>query len=186
MNRFKVSDTPIDGLKVVERLRRTDERGFLTRLFDPEELAAAGWQGPAAQINHTLTVKSGAVRGMHFQRPPYAETKLVSCVRGRVLDVAVDLRTGSPTFLRWHAVELSEQNNLALLIPRGFAHGYQTLSADCELIYVHSAPYVADSEGALNAFDPRLAIRWPLPVTDVSDRDRGHPALRDEFKGIEV
>jgi dTDP-4-dehydrorhamnose 3,5-epimerase len=186
MSRFKIIDAPISGLKLIERMRRSDERGFLQRLFCAEELAAAGWQQPVAQINHTLTARSGAVRGMHFQYPPHAEQKLVSCLRGRVWDVAVDLRAGSPTFLRWHAAELSAENSLAMLIPAGFAHGFQTLVDDCELLYVHSAPYVAASEGAVNAFDPRLSIQWPRAVTDMSDRDRNHPVLRAEFQGIEL
>lgn len=184
MTRFLVSDTPIAGLKVVERTRRSDERGFLARMFCAEELAAAGWTRGIAQINHTLTRRRGVIRGMHFQRPPHAEAKLVMCLRGSVWDVAVDLRAGSPTFLRWHAAVLSADNGRALLIPEGCAHGFQALSDDAELLYLHSAAYSPDSEGGVNALDPRLAIQWPEPVADRSQRDRDHEMLASDFQGI--
>jgi len=184
MSRFRIVDTTLPDLKVVIRERRDDERGFLSRLFCAGDLAAAGWRGGIAQINHTLTRQPGTVRGLHFQRPPDAEAKLVSCLRGRVWDVAVDLRAGSPTLLRWHAEELSPDNGRALLIPEGFAHGFQVLAPDSELLYLHSAPYSPASEGALNAVDPRLAIAWPLAVGDRSARDQAHPLLTDDFQGI--
>lgn len=184
MKRLAVTDLPLSGLKRVERQHLGDARGFLSRLFCADELAEAGWNGPVAQINQTLTRRCGAVRGMHFQYPPHAETKLVSCLGGAVFDVAVDLRKGSPTFLRWHAQELSAENRLALLIPAGFAHGFQALSDDCELLYVHSAPYVAVAEGGLSPRDPQLAIAWPLAITDMSERDAGHPAVGPDFKGV--
>ena len=117
MNRFTAIDLPLSGLKRVERQNLGDARGFLSRLFCADELAAAGWRKPVAQINQTVTTRRGAVRGMHFQRPPHAEMKLVTCLRGAIFDVAVDLRKGSPTFLRWHAEELSSENRRALLIP---------------------------------------------------------------------
>ena len=138
------------------------------------------------QINHTLTGRRGTVRGMHYQRPPHAETKFISCLRGEVFDVAVDLRHDSPTFLRWHAEVLSAENHRTLVVPEGFAHGFQTLTEDCELLYLHTAAFAPDSEGALNANDPRLAIAWPQPVSDMSARDAGHPILGDEFLGIKL
>jgi dTDP-4-dehydrorhamnose 3,5-epimerase len=121
---------------------------------------------------------------MHFQPPPHSEMKLVSCVRGEVFDVAVDLRRGSPTFLRWHAERLSADNNRALLIPQGFAHGFQALTDDAELIYCHSAAYDAASEGGLNPRDPRLAIAWPLPITELSARDAQAAMLDAAFTGM--
>lgn len=184
MNRFRILDAPIAGLKTVERLKHADERGFLARLFCSEELQAAGWTKPIAQINHTLTVRVGAVRGLHFQRSPHAEMKLVNCIRGKVWDVAVDLRRGSPTFLKWFAVELSPDNNLALLIPEGFAHGFQALAPDSELIYLHSWAYHPDSEGALHVEEPRVGVQWPLPIAELSPRDRSHPRLSESFQGI--
>jgi dTDP-4-dehydrorhamnose 3,5-epimerase len=122
---------------------------------------------------------------MHFQYPPGAEDKLVSCLRGEVWDVAVDLRKGSPTFLAWHAERLSAENGISLLIPKGFAHGFQTLTDDCELLYLHTADYAPDLEGAVNAFDPKLSIEWPLAVTAISDRDRAHPFVDADYSGIE-
>ena len=184
MSRFTVTDLPLAGLKRVQRQRLGDNRGFLARLFCAEELAAAGWTQPIAQINHTFTAKQGTVRGMHFQRPPHAEMKLVSCIRGEVWDVAVDLRVGSPTFLHWHAERLSVENGCALLIPEGFAHGFQALTDDVELLYCHSAAYAAQAEGGLNPTDPRLGIRWPLTITELSARDAGHSLITSDFEGV--
>lgn len=184
MSRFTVTALPIAGLNLIERQRLGDSRGFLSRLFCAEELSAAGWNKPIAQINHTHTAQRGTVRGLHFQHPPHAEMKLVSCLRGAIWDVAVDLRAGSPTFLQWHAQELSAINNRALLIPEGFAHGFQTLSDDCELIYLHSAAHAAGAEGGLSPHDPLLSIAWPLPITELSNRDAQHPMLNHQYKGM--
>lgn len=182
--RFRIVETPMAGLHLVERTRLGDERGFLTRLFCAEELAELGWDGPVAQINETGTRAAGTVRGMHYQVPPFAEIKLVTCVAGAVLDIAVDLRRNSPTFLRHFATELSAENARSLCIPRGFAHGFQALSDDVRMIYAHSAPYRAEAEAGLNAQDPALGLPWPLPVAHLSARDRGHPFLSPEFHGV--
>lgn len=179
MGRFTLHDTPLGGLKLVERQRAGDERGWFSRFFCREELAQFGTGGTIAQINQTLTHSTGTVRGLHFQRPPYSETKLVSCIRGEVFDVAVDLRPASPTFLKWYGAVLSADNGCALMIPAGFAHGFQTLVADCELLYLHDVPYAPGAEGGVNALDPTLAISWPLPVALLSDRDRTLPSIGD-------
>jgi dTDP-4-dehydrorhamnose 3,5-epimerase len=184
MSRFEVTATPLPGLKLVQRQRLGDPRGFLSRLFCAEELAAAGFDLPIAQINHTYTARMGTVRGMHFQRPPHAEVKLVSCLRGEVWDVAVDVREGSATFLHWHAEILSADNRRALLIPAGFAHGFQALSDDVELLYCHSAAHAPQSESGLNPQDERLAIAWPLAITELSARDAGHARITESFKGV--
>lgn len=184
MSRFVTTETPLSGVWKVQRQRIGDARGFLSRLFCAEELAAIGWAKPVAQINHTYTSRRGTVRGMHFQRPPHAEMKLVSCVRGEVWDVAVDLRPGSPTFLKWHAERLSAENGTALLIPEGVAHGFQTLSDDVEMLYLHSVAYAPQSEGGLNPRDPALAIEWPLEITEMSARDAGHPPITEGFEGV--
>lgn len=186
MSRFKLTSTPLLGLCLVERLCVQDSRGFFSRFFCSDELVEAGFRLPIAQINHTFTARRGAVRGLHFQYPPHAEDKLVSCLRGEVFDVAVDLRRGSSTFLQWHAEILSAKNFRSLLIPQGFAHGFQTLSDDCELVYLHSHKYVPSSEGALNACDPALSIEWPLDIVDMSDRDAQHPFIHSNFTGIKV
>lgn len=184
MERFDFVPTPIDGLIVVRRQRLEDHRGFFSRFYCADEFAKVGVAKPIAQINHTFTRSRGAVRGMHFQRPPHAETKLVSCLQGEVFDVAIDLRKHSPTYLQWHSTILSAKNQNSLLIPDGFAHGFQTLTEDCELLYLHTAAHNPSAEDALNANDPMLNINWPLNVTEMSDRDRTHPLLTAEFEGI--
>lgn len=184
MSRFVVADLPLSGLKRIERQNLGDARGFLSRLFCAKELAAAGWSKPIAQINQTVTAKRGTVRGMHFQAPPHAEMKLVSCLRGAIWDVAVDLRADSPTYLTWHAEELTAANRQALLIPEGFAHGFQTLTDDCELLYLHSAPYTASAEGGINPGDPAVGVAWPLAIAEMSVRDESHPMLGENFVGL--
>lgn len=186
MNRFSIIDTPIASLKVIERTLLSDERGYLSRLFCADELRDAGWQKPIAQINHTMTRREGVVRGMHFQKVPHAEMKLVSCIRGEVFDVAVDLRAGSPTFLQWFAERLSAENGRAMLIPEGFAHGFQALATDCELLYLHSCAHAPASEGGINPLDPRVGIAWPKTITELSARDKEHLILTAEFKGISI
>jgi dTDP-4-dehydrorhamnose 3,5-epimerase len=181
---LQVTATPLAGLVLVERRRRDDSRGFFSRLFCAEELGDAGLDTSVAQVNHSFTRRRGSVRGLHFQYPPHGETKFVSCLRGEVFDLAVDLRCGSPTYLQWHAELLSDTNGRSLFIPQGFAHGFQTLSDDCELIYLHSAPHAPGAEGGLNPTDPALSIRWPLPFTDISERDAAHKALGADFTGL--
>lgn len=182
--KFQFTTTALEGLVEVQRIAVQDVRGFFSRFYCADELAAAGFTRPIAQINHTLTRRAGTVRGLHFQRPPHAETKMVSCLRGEVWDVAVDLRAGSPTFLQWHACLLSADNRRSLLIPEGFAHGFQALQDDCELIYLHTASYYAEAEGAVHVNDDAVGIDWPLPIAELSERDRTHPMLNDTFEGI--
>ncbi|HWU61594.1 MAG TPA: dTDP-4-dehydrorhamnose 3,5-epimerase family protein [Ensifer sp.] len=183
-NRFLIEPTAIAGVHSVTRRRLADERGFLSRLFEPEELALAGWRGPIAQINETGTARAGTVRGLHFQFPPHGDMKLVSCIAGRILDVAVDLRKSSPTYLKFVALELSAENGRALLIPEGCAHGFQALTDDVRMIYLHSAAYAAAHEGGLDALDPALGIDWPLPVGNRSPRDEALPRIASGFEGI--
>lgn len=184
MSQFTITDLPLAGLKRLQRQSLGDARGFLARLFCSQELQGAGWTQPIAQINHTFTAKQGTVRGLHFQRLPHAEMKLVSCIRGAVWDVAVDLRVDSPTFLQWHAEQISAENGCALLIPEGFAHGFQALSDDVELLYCHSMAYAAQAEDGLNPKDPSLGIAWPLPITELSVRDTGHALIGADFEGV--
>ena len=184
MNRFTVTDLPLAGLKLVERKRLGDNRGFLSRLFCEDELANAGWCQPIVQINHTYTSLGGTVRGLHYQLPPHAEIKLVSCIQGELWDVAVDLRANSPTYLQWHAEHLSSSNNRAMLIPEGFAHGFQTLVDVVSLIYLHSKAHSPENERALNSRDPRLAIDWPLGISEISLRDSSHPLIDLKFEGV--
>jgi dTDP-4-dehydrorhamnose 3,5-epimerase len=186
MARFDFIDTPLQGLIGVQRKLIEDSRGFLSRFYCADEFCEAGLNKPVVQMNHTLTRAKGTVRGMHYQNTPYTEAKVVSCLHGEVFDVAVDLRNNSPTFLKWHGVILSAKNRQSLLIPEGFAHGFQTLSEDCELIYLHTNIYHPESEAALNAIDPKLNIQWPLAITDMSERDKNHLFTEDNFQGITV
>jgi dTDP-4-dehydrorhamnose 3,5-epimerase len=181
-----IQQTALAGLFAVQRSRRQDQRGFFSRLFCAEELATVAGEFRVHQVNHTLTRRRGSARGLHFQHPPHADDKFVSCLRGEVFDVAVDLRRRSATFLRWHAEVLSAENACSLLIPAGFAHGFQTLTDDCELLYLHSRPYQAAAEGALNLRDPAIAIRWPLEFEDVSERDLRQPLIDAAFIGIDA
>jgi dTDP-4-dehydrorhamnose 3,5-epimerase len=184
--RFDIVDTALAGLKVLRRRPISDHRGFLERLYCAEELRVVLGEDTIAQVNRTHTVKRGTVRGMHFQHPPFAEIKVVTCLRGRVFDVAVDLRRGSPTFLRWHGEILDANDVSTLCIPRGFAHGFQVLAEHTELLYFHTAPHRPDAEGALNAADPRLGITWPEQIAERSPRDERHPMLGADFAGIDA
>jgi dTDP-4-dehydrorhamnose 3,5-epimerase len=183
-SRFEIIATPLPGLQVLQRKPLGDSRGYLERMFCAEELEAILAGRRIVQINHTLTASLGTVRGLHFQHPPHAETKFVSCMRGEVFDVAVDLRRDSPMFLRWHGEILSADNHRTLMIPEGFAHGFQTLAEDCEMLYFHTAAYRADAESGFNALDPVVAIKWPRDVVMMSDRDRSLPLFSSEFNGL--
>jgi dTDP-4-dehydrorhamnose 3,5-epimerase len=186
VSRFQITDLPLAGLKLIERKPIGDHRGFLSRIFCAEELQSAGWDLPTAQINHTYTAKKGTVRGLHFQHSSYAEKKLVNCLRGDIWDVVVDLRQNSLTFLKWHAEYLSAENHRALLIPEGFAHGFQVMTDDVEMLYLHSAIYHAEAEDGLNVADPTLSINWPLSITEQSERDKNHPMITEQFTGISL
>lgn len=177
-------ETSIPGAWVIESTAFQDNRGAFSRLFCSQELRAiVGWR-TIAQINHSMTHGVGAVRGLHFQNPPHAEMKIVRCLKGRVFDVAVDLRQGSPTFLKWNAVELTPESHLAYVIPEGCAHGFQVLEDDSQLLYLHTAFYTPEAEGAVRFDDPQIAVDWPLAPTDLSARDLSHPHLKESFKGI--
>jgi dTDP-4-dehydrorhamnose 3,5-epimerase len=165
---FRIDQNPI-----------VDDRGFFARLLCCEELQQHGINPAILQCNNTLTRRRGSIRGFHFQRPPKAETKIVRCISGAILDIAVDLRDGSPTFGKFCTCELTASNRSMLAIPPGFAHGFQTLTDDVELIYFHSTSYSREHEGGVNPVDPQLAIAWPLPVSDMSDRDKQLPGIQN-------
>jgi dTDP-4-dehydrorhamnose 3,5-epimerase len=183
---MKFHATAIHGLWEVETSPQGDARGSLTRLYCAEAFDAVVPGLRFVQVNHSITGRRGTLRGLHFQRTPVLESKLIRCLRGRVFDVAVDLRAGSPTFARWHGVELSEDNQRQLLIPPGCAHGFQALADRSELLYQHSAPYAPSFEDGVRHDDPRLAIAWPEAVTELSQRDRGFALLDAGFEGVRV
>jgi dTDP-4-dehydrorhamnose 3,5-epimerase len=184
MSRFNFIQTPLSGLKLIQRKALEDHRGFFSRFYCVDEFANAGINIPIVQINHTLTCNKGTVRGLHFQYPPHAETKLVSCLKGAIWDVTIDLRNDSKTYLKWHGEILSAKNKKSLYIPKGFAHGFQTLTDDCELIYLHSAVYEPSAEGVINVRDSKICIDWPDVITEISDRDTNAIMINNKFKGI--
>jgi dTDP-4-dehydrorhamnose 3,5-epimerase len=182
--RFHIQMTKIAGVAVIERLPIWDERGFFERVFCAQELAELTQNKPLVQINHTLTKQRGTVRGVHFQYPPAAEIKCVTCLRGALFDVAVDIRAGSPTFLHWHGEYLSADNHKIMVIPEGCAHGFQALTEDCELLYLNTAFHAPELESGLRPSEPRVNINWPLPVIDLSQRDAERMLLAADFQGI--
>jgi dTDP-4-dehydrorhamnose 3,5-epimerase len=174
---MKLVATPLSGAFVVELERLADERGFFARSFCREEFARHGLEPAVAQCNVSFNRRRGTLRGLHYQAEPHAEAKLVRCTRGAVWDVAVDLRPGSPTLYRWHAVELSADNRRALYVPAGFAHGFQALADDSEVLYQMSESYRAELARGVRWNDPRLAIEWPVAQPIVSARDAALPLL---------
>jgi dTDP-4-dehydrorhamnose 3,5-epimerase len=181
---MRAERTAIAGVFILESEPIEDSRGSFSRLHCARELDAVLGPRRLLQINQSLTRAVGAVRGFHYQRPPHAEMKIVRCLRGRVFDVAVDLRRDSPTFLRWLSAELTPGNGRALVIPEGCAHGFQVLERDSELLYLHTAYYSREAEGAVRFDEPRIAVAWPLAPTDLSERDRTHPPLAADFAGL--
>ena len=183
---MKPTSTPLEGLFEIRNTTVADARGRLSRLFCEQDFAPIRSGLHFTQINLSQTKQQGAVRGMHYQSPPAAEAKLIRCVRGRVFDVAVDLRESSLTFLHWHGTELAEDNDLAVFIPEGFAHGFQALSDDVQLLYLHTAPWTPTYEAGLRHDDPRLGIAWPRPVSMISEKDRNYPLIDDRFTGVRL
>lgn len=181
---MKTRETGISGVVIVEAEPVEDHRGSFSRLHCARELEAVVGERRIVQINHSLTRAVGALRGLHYQRAPHAEMKIVRCLRGRVFDVAVDLRHESPTFLGWVSCELAPGNGRALVIPEGCAHGFQVLEPDSELLYLHTAFYSREVEGAVRFDEPRVGVAWPLEPTDLSERDRTHPFLAGDFTGL--
>ena len=174
--------TPIAGVFEVRHDLRSDARGRFKRQYCELEFAEAGLNTGWVQVNHSVTLGRGAIRGLHFQHPPHAEAKLVSCPVGRAFDVAVDLRRGSDTFLKWTAIEIDE--SVSVYIPEGCAHGFQALTEEVHLIYQHSAAYVPDAEDGLRFDDPAIGIAWPLPIGAVSERDQTFPLISNDFAGL--
>ncbi len=184
--RFDVSEAGLPGVYVLQRKPHADERGWFERMYCTEDLAEVLGSRSVVQVNRSFTRTKATVRGLHYQVPPSAEAKVVSCLRGAIFDVAVDVRRGSPTFLHWHAELLSAENRRSLFVPEGFAHGFQAVEQDCEVLYFATAAYDPTAERGLHPLDPRVAIAWPLAIDQLSERDASHAALAPEFDGIVV
>ena len=180
------TETSLSGSFVIGLEPFSDERGWFARTFCKREFEQIGHTKEWVQLNHSVTYKKGSIRGMHFQYPPHSEIKMVRCIAGAIFDVIIDLRSGSPSFLQWFGEELSAANKKMLYIPEGFAHGFQTLTDDCELIYHHTSFYIPGAEGGIKYDDKKIGVNWKLPVTEISERDKQHPYLEDTFTGIKL
>lgn len=176
--------TPLSGAYSISLEPFVDERGLFARTFCQKEFAAIGHEKDFVQFNHSRNIHKGTIRGLHFQGPPHAEIKLIRCIRGAVFDVLVDARPESPTFLQHFGIELSAENMLMIYIPEGFAHGFQTLEDETELIYHHTAFYTPGVESGLKFDDPSLGIDWPLPPTVISKKDQNNPSINQVFAGL--
>jgi len=181
---MKFNPLTLAGSYEVELTPFTDSRGWFARTYCKNEFAQIGHTKEWVQLNHSFTQAKGSIRGMHYQLPPFKEIKMVRCIAGTVYDVIIDIRQDSPTFLQWHGTELSAANKRMLYIPEGFAHGFQTLTDDCELLYHHSEFYTPGYEAGISYNDTLLHINWPLQVTNISERDMQYPLLNNNFKGI--
>ena len=168
---------PLSGAYLIQLEPRTDARGTFSRAFCAREFAAQALTESFVQANLSTNLRAGIVRGLHFQNAPHGEAKLVQCVKGSVYDVIVDIRRESATYLRWTGVELSDSNGLMIYVPAGFAHGYQTLDDGANVLYLVSEFYTPEAEGGLRYNDPKLAIKWPVAVSDVSEKDSRWPLL---------
>jgi dTDP-4-dehydrorhamnose 3,5-epimerase len=181
---MKITPLPLKDSYLIVPDPFEDNRGQFARIFCKKEMSATGLKKNIVQVNHSLTVLKGAVRGMHFQYPPKAEIKMVKCLNGKVFDVIIDLRKDSSTFLKWHGEILSEENMKMIYIPEGFAHGFQTMEKKSRLLYFHTEFYNPEFEGSVRYDDPLINIAWPLEVTDISNKDEKHPLLPNNFSGI--
>jgi len=176
--------TSLAGSFVIELEPFSDDRGWFARSYCEREFEQIGHTKRWVQLNHSTTYKRGSIRGMHYQLPPFREIKMVRCIAGAVYDVIIDIRKDSATFLQWFGAELSAANKRMMYIPEGFAHGFQCLTDNCELIYHHSEFYTPNAEGGIRYDDPSVNIQWPLSAGVFSARDAGHSYLTDDFKGI--
>jgi dTDP-4-dehydrorhamnose 3,5-epimerase len=174
---MKFITTLLKDAYIIEPASFEDERGKFTRVFCKNEFSKIGHTKEFVQFNHSLTKLKGTVRGMHFQRTPYEEIKLIRCIRGSVFDVIVDVRPQSPTFLKWFGEVLSADNMKMMYVPEGFAHGFQTLESDCELLYHHTQFYTPQYENGVNSLDKLIDIKWPLEISLITDKDRSLPFI---------
>lgn len=179
---MKFTPTPLAGATLITPELREDARGWFTRIYCEREFEAQGLPTRMVQTNLSLTRRAGTLRGMHWQHAPHAEDKLVRCARGAIWDCIVDLRPASPSYLQWFGAELSEANGHMLLVPKGFAHGFVSLSDDAAVTYQVSAFYTPEAEAGARYDDPAFGIRWPVPVLDMSDKDRRWPAYVPEAR----
>ena len=176
---------PLEGAYSINIDKKDDSRGFFARLYCREEFEKQGLITNLVQMNTTLSRETGTIRGLHFQNLPKAEVRIVRCLRGKIWDVIVDIRAKSPTYGQWYGKELNEENRTMMYVPKGFAHGFQTLVDDVELLYLHSEFYSSEHEGGILYNDKTIGVDWPLPVSEISERDTLHPRLK-QLKPIDL
>lgn len=178
-------ETILKGSFVIDLNTLQDDRGWFMRTYSKDDFEKhIGFEKEWVQMNQSFTVKKGSIRGMHFQLKPFSEIKLVRCIAGEVFDVIIDLRINSPTFLKWFGINLSSENKKMVYIPEGFAHGFQTLSENAELVYQHSEYYKPEAEAGIKYNDQAVNIQWPLEVTEISERDKNHLLIDSTFKAL--
>lgn len=178
---MKFIETPLKGAYTIELEKRGDDRGFFARAFCKNEFGNLNLDSNVVQINNSLSVDKGTLRGMHYQLPPKAETKIVRCIKGSLFDVIVDIRKDSPTFLKWFGSELSAENRRMMYVPKGFAHGFVTLEKDTEAFYMVTEYYAPEKERGIRYNDPKLNIQWPVIPQVISDKDLNHPDFNEAY-----
>lgn len=184
---MKITPTSIPGAYYWAPNKIEDDRGYFYRGFCRQELRAAGIKtDEIVQINHSFSKKKGTFRGFHYQLPPFAEEKIITCLEGEVLDFIIDIRKGSETLLQSEAVLLSGRNYRSVLIPKGCAHGFITLAENCRLLYLHTAFYNPESERGISVSDPRIRVKLPIAIAEISERDQRHAPLTENFDGIQL
>ncbi len=174
MGKLTIEHSYLNGAAIITAEPHEDERGTFNRCYCAEELTELMGERQIIAVNHSKSNHVGTIRGIHYQRPPYAEVKMVRCLKGKVFDVMVDLRSDSDTFLQWHGEIISSLNHKTLFIPEGFGHGFQVLVSESELLYLHTASFNQEAEGGVLYNDPAINIEWPLIVTEISERDLSH------------
>jgi len=183
--KLHVRETPLQGAFIIEPNAFVDHRGFFARIFCVDELKEYGLACTIVQANHSKSIGIGTIRGLHYQRPPHAETKIIKCIKGRIFDVIVDVRKNSPTFLKWFGAELTAENKKMVYVPEGFAHGFQALEEEVEIIYLVTNFYSPDAEQGVHFNDPKIKIKWPITQKIItSEKDQKIPCIDTSFKGI--
>jgi dTDP-4-dehydrorhamnose 3,5-epimerase len=181
---MKLEKTSIDGLFMLHRAVRRDERGFFSRLFGVDEIAAAGRPTEAVHVNSSTSVEVGTLRGVHFQYPPYSEAKIVSCAAGAIWDVGIDLRPGSPTRFQWFGTRLTPENGISMIVPEGFGHAFVTLEPNSTAVYVVSEVYALEYESGIRFDDPMLNIQWPIEPKVLSDKDKAWGLIENRMSEL--
>ncbi len=183
---MKLELTPIEGLFILHRPVRRDERGFFSRIFGADEIAEAGRPTQAVHVNTSTSIEVGTLRGIHFQYPPHAEAKIVSCASGAIWDVGIDLRPNSPTRFQWYGTKLTPENGVSMVIPEGFGHAFITLEKNSTVVYVVSTAYALSHESGVRFDDPTLKIDWPIEPTVISEKDRAWGLIEHRMDEIDT